>query len=124
MQGNRDSHREVGNSGSRYRRKKGWGGEILSRLSRGKVRNVLMEGHICRGNVLAPIAEVHTVALLSPRVRHSAPWVRRPACTPAALSPLVDRAHTSVDKWTSAPDGKQSQVQESGIKRSAEGHGR
>ena len=27
-----------------------------------------MEGHICRDNVLAPIGEVHTVALLSPRV--------------------------------------------------------
>ena len=27
-----------------------------------------MEGHICRSNVLAPIGEVHTVALLSPRV--------------------------------------------------------
>ena len=27
-----------------------------------------MEGHIGRGNVLAPIGEVHTVALLSPRV--------------------------------------------------------
>ena len=27
-----------------------------------------MEGHICRGNVLAPIREVHTVALVSPRV--------------------------------------------------------
>ena len=27
-----------------------------------------MEGHICRGNVLAPIREVHTVALLSPGV--------------------------------------------------------
>ena len=68
MQGNRDSHGEIDNSGSRYRRKKGWRGEILARLSRRKVGNVLMEGHIGRGNVLTPIGKVHTVALLSPRV--------------------------------------------------------
>ena len=65
---NRDSDREIGNRSSRYRGQEGWRGEILGRLSRGKVGNVLMEGHICRSNVLVPIGEVHTVALLSPRV--------------------------------------------------------
>ena len=44
------------------------GGEVVARRSVGKVGNVLMEGHICRSNVLSPIWKVHTVALLSPRV--------------------------------------------------------
>ena len=45
-----------------------WGGGVLTRRSRCKVRNVLMKGHICRSKVLPPIWKVHTVALLSPRV--------------------------------------------------------
>ena len=48
--------------------KEGGGGGVLARRSRCKVRNVLMEGHICRSNVLSPVWKVHTVALLSPRV--------------------------------------------------------
>ena len=43
-------------------RREGGRGGILSRLSSGEVRNVLMEGHIGQSNILAPIGEVHTVA--------------------------------------------------------------